>query len=645
MHESKIVHRSFSAFGNVVKALAENSSSAPYRESKLTCVLKDALGGNCKTTLFVTASPSSYNISETMNTIRLGQRVRRLVNSPHINFDVNKEKYKRWLLTTEVKFGELAAFIKNLAKELVKERNKEVSNGHSTQSALNISPQDWKSINALLEDDEIIDNPCRYALGIRKLDDLKGCSLKWRMLSTEMLKNMPSDDIMNALSTRDKTEAQLYDIQTEAAVLRRLNESFIIDKKDKEEETNVLQKDLKLLTLKTSELEHKLKMSEYREKKTVMFLKHLRKICWRLQKDISRNRSIDISEITSCISGAPDLSGLVDLDYLLIETGLIQQKELYLYDDDEEYDDLIELTELPDGLLPRNMHQHGSEFDNQFPDEINEYPLSNNLQPGRSWLKNTMTQLGSGNWNRKGEEPNPEGKDMIEVGKNSEKRSRKEKQLECDLRNMANKCIELQMVLNEEKANVDALTNRSGSLTKKRLAQEAITLRKERDRMMHNAKAATWKLQELHVVNKVLAKKSAETVQHVTFLEEGFKKLQETFRSTVLDSLDSDTTLRERLASLESVVESLTVPQTRALDLDVLSRPVHRMNLPIRGQLVVKNETNGLLNMEAPKFNRRCLSLISSLKQHDYMPAGNVVGKLNSLGNQENLVMLSAELG
>mmetsp|Transcript_5550 Transcript_5550/g.5185 ORF Transcript_5550/g.5185 Transcript_5550/m.5185 type:complete len:246 (-) Transcript_5550:218-955(-) len=189
---------------------------------------------------------------------------------------------------------------------------------------------------------------------------------------------------------------------------------------------------------------------------------------------------------------------------------------------------------------------------------------------------------------------------------------------------MANKCIELQMVLNEEKANVDALTNRSGSLTKKRLAQEAITLRKERDRMMHNAKAATWKLQELHVVNKVLAKKSAETVQHVTFLEEGFKKLQETFRSTVLDSLDSDTTLRERLASLESVVESLTVPQTRALDLDVLSRPVHRMNLPIRGQLVVKNETNGLLNMEAPKFNRRCLSLISSLKQHDYMPAGNV---------------------
>ena len=129
---------------------------------------------------------------------------------------------------------------------------------------------------------------------------------------------------------------------------------------------------------------------------------------------------------------------------------------------------------------------------------------------------------------------------------------------------------------------------------------------------------------QLHVVNKVLAKKSAETVQHVTFLEEGFKKLQETFRSSVLDSLDSNKTLKERLAHLESVVESLTVPQSRQIEYDALSRPVHRMNLPIRGQTVATDDINNSPYFETIKFNRRCLSLNNSLKQHEFMPCAKV---------------------
>ena len=100
--------------------------------------------------------------------------------------------------------------------------------------------------------------------------------------------------------------------------------------------------------------------------------------------------------------------------------------------------------------------------------------------------------------------------------------------------------------------------------------------------------------------------------------------MQETFRSTVLDSLDSDTALRDRLAHLESVVESLTVPQSREIEYDALSRPVHRMNLPIRGQTVTKGDIHNSPYFEAVKFNRRCLSLNHSLKQHEFMPCAKV---------------------
>lgn len=65
---------------------------------------------------------------------------------------------------------------------------------------------------------------------------------------------------------------------------------------------------------------------------------------------------------------------------------------------------------------------------------------------------------------------------------------------------MANKCVELQLELNEQRALVETLSNRPGTFQKKKLAQDLISIAKERDRMMHNAKAATWKLQEVRMM-------------------------------------------------------------------------------------------------------------------------------------------------
>ena len=84
---------------------------------------------------------------------------------------------------------------------------------------------------------------------------------------------------------------------------------------------------------------------------------------------------------------------------------------------------------------------------------------------------------------------------------------------------------------------------------------------------------------KLHIVNKVLSKKGKETSEHISTLEEGFQRLQETFRTTVLDSLDADAQLNDEIKSLKAVVDSLTVPQSDDVDFDPLGRPAAKINL------------------------------------------------------------------
>lgn len=69
LEESKKINQSLSALGNVIAALTEsrNRSHIPYRDSKLTRILEDSLGGNCKTTMIAMISPAleSFNGKET----------------------------------------------------------------------------------------------------------------------------------------------------------------------------------------------------------------------------------------------------------------------------------------------------------------------------------------------------------------------------------------------------------------------------------------------------------------------------------------------------------------------------------------------------------------------------------------------------
>src|ERR1700722_4255664 len=92
LDEAKNINKSLSALGIVISSLAEGTvcpstsayvysahthiqkSHIPYRDSKLTRILQESLGGNARTTVIICASPSLYNETETKSTIMFGQR-------------------------------------------------------------------------------------------------------------------------------------------------------------------------------------------------------------------------------------------------------------------------------------------------------------------------------------------------------------------------------------------------------------------------------------------------------------------------------------------------------------------------------------------------------------------------------------------
>jgi kinesin family member 5 len=72
LEEAKSINKSLSTLGMVILALVKKQPYVPYRDSKLTRVLQNSLGGNSKTCVIITLSPARNNLAETLSSIRFG---------------------------------------------------------------------------------------------------------------------------------------------------------------------------------------------------------------------------------------------------------------------------------------------------------------------------------------------------------------------------------------------------------------------------------------------------------------------------------------------------------------------------------------------------------------------------------------------
>ena len=105
LEEAKKINLSLSTLGNVIHALTHKSEHIPYRDSKLTRLLKESLGGNYKTSLIVTCSPHSYNLDEVISSLLFAKRVKTIKNVVKVNIKYSYEELQKmvYLLNAKLK--------------------------------------------------------------------------------------------------------------------------------------------------------------------------------------------------------------------------------------------------------------------------------------------------------------------------------------------------------------------------------------------------------------------------------------------------------------------------------------------------------------------------------------------------------------
>ncbi|KAL8616571.1 Kinesin-related protein 11 [Nucella lapillus] len=89
--EAGNINQSLLTLGRVITALVEHAPHIPYRESKLTRLLQDSLGGRTKTSIIATISPASINLEETLSTLDYAHRAKNITNRPEINQRLTKK--------------------------------------------------------------------------------------------------------------------------------------------------------------------------------------------------------------------------------------------------------------------------------------------------------------------------------------------------------------------------------------------------------------------------------------------------------------------------------------------------------------------------------------------------------------------------
>ncbi|XP_019378340.1 PREDICTED: kinesin heavy chain [Gavialis gangeticus] len=213
LDEAKNINKSLSALGNVISALAEGTKThVPYRDSKMTRILQDSLGGNCRTTIVICCSPSIFNEAETKSTLMFGQRAKTIKNTVSVNLELTAEEWKKKYEKEKDKNKALKNVIQHLEMELNRWRN-----GEAVPEDEQISAKDQKNLEPC-DNTPIIDNIAPVVAGIsteekRKYDE-EIASL-YRQLDDK------DDEINQQSQLAEKLKQQMLDQEELLASTRR----------------------------------------------------------------------------------------------------------------------------------------------------------------------------------------------------------------------------------------------------------------------------------------------------------------------------------------------------------------------------------------------------------------------------------------
>ncbi|XP_013888743.1 kinesin heavy chain isoform 5C [Austrofundulus limnaeus] len=218
LDEAKNINKSLSALGNVISALSEGTKThVPYRDSKMTRILQDSLGGNCRTTIIICCSPSVYNEAETKSTLMFGQRAKTIKNTVSVNLELTAEEWKKKYEKKKEKNKSLKNIIQKLEAELNRWRN-----GENVPEEEQLSSKDPRSIEQN-DNTPIIDNLPPSAGGVSNQERRKyeeDISNLYKQLDDK------DDEINQQSQLAEKLKEQMMDQEELLASTRRDHEKI-----------------------------------------------------------------------------------------------------------------------------------------------------------------------------------------------------------------------------------------------------------------------------------------------------------------------------------------------------------------------------------------------------------------------------------
>lgn len=128
--EGASINKSLLALGNCINKLADGAKHIPYRDSNLTRIIKDSLGGNCQTVMIANVSPSSLTYEDTYNTLKYASRAKKIRSNVQLNMCKNntpKDQLLRQLTEQQDELQSLREQVKQLQQRLVLAEGREAA--------------------------------------------------------------------------------------------------------------------------------------------------------------------------------------------------------------------------------------------------------------------------------------------------------------------------------------------------------------------------------------------------------------------------------------------------------------------------------------------------------------------------------------
>ncbi|KAI6646163.1 Kinesin heavy chain-like [Oopsacas minuta] len=118
LNEAKNINMSLLCLGNVIEGLVLKKAHISYRDSKLTRILQESLGGNARTTIAICCSPSSFNEMETKNTILFGSRAKTIKNTIIRNEELTADEWKARYNKLKKQYRGIVSYLNSVQEEV-----------------------------------------------------------------------------------------------------------------------------------------------------------------------------------------------------------------------------------------------------------------------------------------------------------------------------------------------------------------------------------------------------------------------------------------------------------------------------------------------------------------------------------------------